>query len=85
MPRFRVYGTVSLEISMVIEADDADDADDARTEASEHWPGLTGYVGNGGGGDRMIGPSDYDHDEKIGDLGGGDDPEWNHVEQVDAP
>jgi hypothetical protein len=81
MPKYRLYGKVEVEVSIVVKAEDVDAAYEA---ASDLWPGLSGYVGNGGTGDRMIGPADYEHDEKIEDMGGGDDPEWNHVEEVEG-
>lgn len=72
MPRYAVYGSVTVSVSMEVEAED----EEAAIEAAEReWPGLSGYVGNGGGGDRLLGPAGYENNEKVEEVG--DEPKWN--------
>lgn len=45
MPKFRVYGTVHINVTGTVEASSEDEAAD---KAYEEWPGLSNYAGNGG-------------------------------------
>lgn len=65
-----VNGTVTLDVSIIVEVDDLDDAPDV---AAEEFGGITGYVGNGGN-DKLIGVTGTN--ESISCLG---QVEWEDV------
>jgi hypothetical protein len=74
--KYRVYGYTTVSLSMLVEADSPEDAKD---EAALSWPGLTGYVGNGATGGRLLGPHVDDSDPSI--ESDGSEPTWNDAQE----
>lgn len=54
MAKFRVYGSIPIGFTMIVEAESERAAKD---KAWCDWPGLTDYAGNGGSG-RLVGHSE---------------------------
>lgn len=55
MPTYKVHGTVTIGITMTVEADSPDEA---MEKADEEWPGLSDYAGNGESHGKLIGTSE---------------------------
>ena len=51
MPKYKVYGTVTVEVIITV---DADNEDDAFEKAYQEFGGIGSYCGNGGS-DKLIG------------------------------
>lgn len=60
--KYRVHGSVTIGVSMVVEADSEEEA---LETANEEWPGLTNYAGNGARGSRLLGPYVDDTDPTV--------------------
>ena len=56
MKKWNVYGNVSIGVTMNVEAETKEEA---MEKACEMFPGLTGFVGNGGI-DKLVGVYDDD-------------------------
>lgn len=79
MPRYKVSGYVKMWCSIEVEADDEDGAVEA---ASEHWPGLSDYAGNGANHGRLIGHAE----DNVEITAPEDTPDWDEddIEEVSA-
>lgn len=75
MPNYRVWGMMTVSVSIQVEADDEDDAFEV---ADEVFDGLKGYAGNGGT-DKLVGVSGPGETIEPG----GDYPEWDSAELLE--
>jgi hypothetical protein len=72
--KFTVYGSVPVSVCMTVEAD----TEEAAIEAAyEEFPGLSGYVGNGGT-DQLVGVCD-----RRVSLDAGGEPEFTDAEPAE--
>lgn len=74
MPKYRVYGSVSISVAVEVEADDKDAAIEA---AYENFGGLTNYAGNGGI-DKLVGV----YEENVSIETDGSEPVFTDAEVV---
>lgn len=72
MSKWRVYGSVPIEVVMTVEAGTADEALEV---AFQEFPGLTNYCGNGGS-DKLVGVND----SNVSLDGGWNEPTFNDAE-----
>ncbi len=73
MPTYRVFGTVTIGVTMTVEAESAEAA---KERAYEQYPGLEGYAGNGSNGGKLIGTAE----EALYIEAGDDEPEFTDAE-----
>lgn len=75
--KVRVHGKLLVPVYIDVEVDD-DDKEKAYEAASDVWPGLSNYVGNGRRGGGLVGPCDpLEHNASIDAVD--DTPEWDEV------
>jgi len=72
MPKYRVYGSVSVSVSIEVEAADKDAAIEA---AYGNFGGLTNYAGNGGT-DKLVGV----YEDEVSIEADGSEPVFTDVE-----
>lgn len=77
MAKYKVAGTVTIGVTIVVEADSEEAA---MEKAHDEWPGLEDYCGNGRAGGAIVGTND----ENITLDAGCDEPEFDSVEVDDG-
>lgn len=75
MKRYTVYGSVTIGVTMTVEASSEDEAIEV---AERDWPGLSNYCGNGGT-NQLVGV--YDASVSL-DSGWSDCPEFTEAEEA---
>lgn len=73
--KYAVSGTVTISITMLVEADSLEEA---KEKAHEEYPGLTNFAGNGSRGGKLVGTSEENLTVEAGD----DEPQFTDVEIV---
>jgi len=76
MSRYKVYGTIEILVSMIVEADDEEAAIEI---ANEDFDGLQDYAGNGRVGGALVGTNNSNvtiHSDS------GIAPEFNEAEKI---
>lgn len=74
MANYCVYGLATATVTITVEADSPEEA---LEKANDQFGGVSGYAGNGGMGDKLIGVSGWNETIQYDDS-----PEFTDVEEV---